>query len=283
MVLRQTCVAGLRAHVYCVVGLCLMPRLPIAVASPVVVEVHVLVDVLHAVAGHLKHGDEEGLVVGRADPVSLPVSEIFHPDLPEKRDQEGSHVSELLPDEAKQPVLGFSEGVGPRVAELEVVLVELAEEVIGVGHSGLFGLVDCIDNLKHLLAKELIVPTHNHSDILRAAVVENRIIDVGDCASALLVADESETSRRELIPRDEELDQVGSAVLRGVIDEDSAVVAVVLVDDRLYVVLVTIVLGIVSRGDYHAEGQLLAEGAETVFLLQSIHLFFDLLLHVALL
>lgn len=104
-------------------------------------------------------------------------------------------MPKLLPYEAKQPVFAFSEAVGPRIAELEVVLIELAEEVVGVGHCRLFRLVDCIDNLKNLLAKKLIVPTHNHSDILRAAVVENRIIDVGDCASALLVPDESETSR----------------------------------------------------------------------------------------
>ena len=61
------------------------------------------------------------------------------------------------------------------------------------------------------------------------------------------------------------------------------VVAVVLVYDGLYVVLVAVVLRIVSRGNYHANGQLLAEGAEAIFFLQSIHLFFDLFLHVALL
>ena len=177
-----------------------MPHLPVAVASAVVVEVHVLVYVLDAVAGHLEHRDEEGLIVGCAHPVPLVIPEVLHPDLPKQRDQKGSHMPELLPNEAKQPVFGVSEGVGPRIAELEVILVELPEEVIGVSHCWLFGLVDGIDDLKNLLPEKLIVPAHNDSDVLGVAVVENCIIDVGDCTSALLVADKSEASRRESIP-----------------------------------------------------------------------------------
>ncbi len=77
---------------------------------------------------------------------------------------------------------------------------------------------------------------------------------------------------RELAPGDEELDEVGCAIFRSVIDEDGVVILVVLVDDGLDVLLVSIVLRVVSGGNNHTNRQLLAIGM--VILLQLVHLFF---------
>jgi hypothetical protein len=103
-------------------------------------------------------------------------------------------MSKLLPYEAKEPIFSLSEGISPRIAKLEVVIIEFTEEMISIGNCRLFGLINCIDYLEDLLPKKLIITTHNHSNILGVTVVENRIVDVGDCASALFVADESKSS-----------------------------------------------------------------------------------------
>jgi hypothetical protein len=283
LVFLQAVVARLRTNVYSVVSLHLVPHLSITVASTIIIYIDVFVNILYAIAGHFEHGNEECFIVGRSKPISIPISQVFHPNFSEETDQKGSHMAKLLPDKAKEPILGFSKGVCPRVAQLEVPLIELPKKMVGISHCWFFGLINCVDDFKYLLPEQLVIPAHDDGDILEGAVVDGGVVDVGNGGSALLVADEPEASVRELVPGDEELDEVGGAIFGGVIDEDGVVILVVLVDDGLDVVLVSIVLRVVSGGNNHADRQLLAIGAQMVFLLQSVHLFFDLFFHVALL
>ncbi len=148
------------SYIVCGLRLDIVVNLSVILASPVVVKVDILVDVFYAVASQFEHGEDEGLIVCGLDPSAVAVLHMFLFDLVEETDWEGAHMSELLADEAVHLVFDFSQSIGARVALLEVILVQLAEEMVGIGHSWLLGLIDHIEDLEDQLAQQFIVSAH---------------------------------------------------------------------------------------------------------------------------
>lgn len=80
-------------------------------------------------------------------------------------------MSEFLPYKAKESIFSLSKCISPRIAKLEIIIIEFTEEMIGICHCGIFGLVNCINYFKDLFSKKFIISTHNQNDIFRATVV----------------------------------------------------------------------------------------------------------------
>ena len=110
--------------------------------------------------------------------------------------------------------------------------------------------------LQNLLSNELIIPINDDEDLMRLAELISSPTDVGHSHMAFLVDDDLDLLRRD-VPLLHQLPNVSaSTVLGSIVDEDNAIVLVVLLQNRLQVVLVTHALHVVVTGNHDANRQL---------------------------
>lgn len=139
-------------------------------------------------------------------------------------------------------------------------------------------MIDGIEHLEHLLSHQFVITIHKETDFIGFAVLGDGHVDVGHCSHLFFIGDEDDLAGQVFVLLEEVLDEGSGVIGGGVIDDHHPVVAVVLVEDRLQVVLVPEVLGIVEARNDDAEGQLSGVVAEVVGLLQSRLLLLQLLL-----
>lgn len=121
-----------------------MIYLSIILTSPIIIEIDILVYVLDAIAGHLENGEYEGLVVRGLYPIAIAVFHVLLFDAHENAYWECAHVAEFLADESVIFVFDLCDVVRTGITLLEVVLVEMAIEMIGVCDCWFFGLINCV-------------------------------------------------------------------------------------------------------------------------------------------
>lgn len=80
----------------------------------------------------------------------------------------------------------------------------------------------------------------------------NGSVDVWHGGHAFSIADKEVPIGGKFRMKEEGLDEIGSAIFGGIIDYDYLVIIVILIDDRLEVVLVAVVLGVVAGWDNNA-------------------------------
>lgn len=79
-------------------------------------------------------------------------------------------------------------------------------------------------------------------------------IDVGHSGHAFSIADKEVPIRGKFRVKEKGFYEISSAIIRGIIDYDYLVIIVILIDDGLKVVLVTVILCIIACGDYNTNG-----------------------------
>jgi hypothetical protein len=250
----------------------------VVVACSVDVQIEEVVDVLDIPARHLHHRQADDLVVGRSEPFPVHVLEIALLDLQVKVDSEGAEMGDLLRHISIEVVLLFLIGVGLGPSVLDEVVVDPILERDGVGNGGLLALVDGVEDLEDLPADQFVVAVDEEADLVGLAVLGDGHVDVWDCGHLLLIGNQDHLVGQVFVLLEEVLDEGGGVVAGGVVDDHHPVVAVVLVEDRLQVVLVPEVLGVVEAGHHDAEGQLGGVVAVVVGLLQTGLLLQQLLL-----
>lgn len=106
-------------------------------------------------------------------------------------------------------------------------------------------------------------------------------MNVRHSAQSLPILDEKVPLGRKFGVLEEDLDQVASAIIWSIIDDNQLVVLVILIKDGLQVVLVSIVSDIIPGGHNDAKGEFLFEATEMVLLLQPLNLFLNFFLHMS--
>ncbi len=128
--------------------------------------------------------------------------------------------------------------------------------MIGVYNVSLLLLVDCIEDLEGILDEELIITIYQHHNILLLAVLPDCLIDVGHCCHLDLVSHQSNLPLPSFLTHQIHQQLVGM-VSRSIINYHYFIIAVVEVKNRLQVIFISIVLGVVESWDNNTKRELL--------------------------
>ena len=112
------------------------------------------------------------------------------------------------------------------VAKTALTVVEVC-----IGYPNIGATVDGVDVFKDLLPNQFIIPVNDDEDLMRFTELISSPTDVGHGHMAFLVDDNLDLLRRD-VPLLHQLPKIGTSVVLGsIVDEDDAVVIVVLLQD----------------------------------------------------
>lgn len=115
-------------------------------------------------------------------------------------------------------------------------------------------LEDATEVFEDLFTNELIIPVDDHEYFVRLAEFCGCPVQIGHRHLPLLVDHNLHLTLRDLAICGVLLDEFARPVIRGVIDEYYAIIAVVLLQDGVHVVEVPIFGRVVVAGHHHADG-----------------------------
>jgi hypothetical protein len=139
-----------------------------------VIEVGNLRQVAHPFVGLLQHGNADGHVVGRLQVLAILVLEVFLLNVEEELGVVGSQVAGDEGVGAVGVLAHGREGEGPGEANRAG-----GGEEVGVDEPQLLLLEDCVEQLEHLPAHQLVVPIHDQENLLGPAVLLSSSAQVG--------------------------------------------------------------------------------------------------------
>jgi hypothetical protein len=240
------------------------------IASASIVEVKHLIDKLHPSACHLHYREEHRLISRSHEDLTLVIPEIllFYPE--EQGSHEWSHMAEPLRQFPVVPVLLWVLGIRLGVALCSCACLAIQVNVIGVDHTWILTLVDCIEDAEDLIADKLVIPIDEDSDLVVLAVGVHGMGGAWEWALPLRPYLDCVSLGVDLPPAQLSLYEHSRVVIRAVILECDEVVGVVLVEYGLDVEEIP-VLGCVVAGRHHyANRHLLRVLTELVPLLISL-------------
>jgi hypothetical protein len=125
-----------------------MVNLSIVLASPVVIKINILVNVLNAVTSHFQYRKDKCFIISCLHPITIPIFHMFLLNLQENAHRECSHMSKFLSDKSVKLIFYLSKTVWSGIAFIEVILMKLSVKMIGISKTWLFCLIDHVEDLE---------------------------------------------------------------------------------------------------------------------------------------
>jgi len=111
-----------------------MMNFAIILACSIVIDIDILVNILYAVTGHLKHGHDERFVIGGLNPGSIFVLHMLFLNMMEQIHPKGPHMSKILINKPIVFISYFNSTILSGVTSVKVIFMELSKEMIRIGH-----------------------------------------------------------------------------------------------------------------------------------------------------
>lgn len=147
--------------------------------------------------------------------------------------------------------------LGNAYLELFFIGMWIIRDELRVDYVGVALLIGCVQNLEDLLPKKLVVPVNDHEDLVIIAVFVNPIVDVLQRSAMLMRTDKNISSWIGFSPFEINCSEVCSFIGGSIVNDNNAIIRIVLGDDRLETPDVPIVLFVHEGGHDDADGQLL--------------------------
>jgi len=120
---------------------------------------------------------------------------------------------------------------------------------ISVSNPNLMSLEHIIKQLQHLPTKQLIISINNHKDLIRLTILLGRLIQIRHCHSPLLVNNNFKFIFWNLMVPSIDPHPLTSLIFRSIINKNNMIITIVLHQNGIHVMDVTILCCIVKTWD----------------------------------
>lgn len=200
---------------------------------------------------HLHHREKHGYIICCSEPISIITLQIFLFDQCEQFSVEDSQMAD---HERRLPIsIVFNNCFGIRSW---IPKCSLEWQEIAIDDPFILLLKERIKKFENLFAKQLIITVKDNEKLPFFAELVGSSIDIGHGHSPLLIDIDFKFVLRYLMFPSILFNFGPGAILWCIVNENYSVIGVVLLQNRVQVVHVTVLLHIVEAGDENAERQL---------------------------